>query len=1369
MTLGAHLDNNANKTVDGLEESSEQNKARLSACKICCPHMSSFNLICSPSIEPFPIIIFNLGLTPIGVFHRSRLSASSSNGTMSGNAFDYLSLAVDLLNQAKSESADKKKRILLEQVREIVLHRDKTLISDIVPEILDMALNMNVQSRVFVVNFVSECFDLEFDSILEPSLACFTFLLSLDHEKIWDSIAQVVLKIYTRVILTLANDFTTAKKPNLKQLMMQMRSLASKVMDKIPNSTNDSFRTQAVHLARVVVLFGLRAPEQKVDPRRRGASGASTESQSVKDISSTSEFASMIPQLEEEAEQTFENFLYWSKNGGPQGSPFTPEQMSVLGQSVCTVGTHRGVHDTNGEEDPRGAKAVEAIIQLLTSKKRSDAKNMSGGSRKRLALALNSFIKSNPPMPKSSKDFTSNDLKKAANDLEELGFEGEAVKVNVAAANNRKRDAKEMTEGGDEDDEKTRKSALEALNAAESAQKKAKSEEQEQALASAKAGSAFHEQTELASDLALLSDAQQSMNIVKMGKNHNLIAISQTTDFVSQMAATTMQRTLESFYQMTGEGPTALKAHTLLCVRVALTMAKLDEESENIGNVKTPIFALLPPNISVSMIEGIPQHVNIPKSVWLLLSFALSPTKEVGTAKNVREKQSNLCNSVREKLCLVVELLNQLHSRAVTENRVRCQELYDDIALLILSRFMQNVNLRELTSPFFVAMPAVPQSCLLLLKLLMFTGTKPAAAIATGVRPGQFRESKNRGTRAESLTTLSHMIFAIDETAGLSALNTLLWCAVSDDFEMRSKAVALVVGEVMQQANWAYEAISLFALQVAAQIVGVENITARAESSQAAREMMWGDKITKKKESEKKKKEAAEKAAAAAAAVADGGNMEVDEEEGDREAEEVTEEEEEEVPVMSLLSALEEYDDGARFGGSFSVQLCLSPEEAITAAGVEKFTKRCMQLLTQICSLDHTLLGCFVDMVGALASASGINDPNAVVDIAKKPEAVAAEGQEEKEVEEFGAEQRYKTIFGVIRKELTNTLPAATLHHSTDAIFESIARADPLGKPLVAYALEVLHEDKHMPATPVCIKKVMGYLCSVNGGDAEALDQEKELEGEEKEASEKQVLDKLSEHDLRFCFPLLAGFNKASVSVVLPSILKMLLATPDAMAAKTALNRVFSRLALAAPPVYTKGELLTFIHRLDPDEHGMDGKSISTLIDICLERRDFDRETIKETLFNLTEDEEPCTNVMRTGILSANKISDVKKFLLSDIIPKMIKKKVWTFPGKTGKYPVWNGVVISIKNYAEQKDASSMAAAEQMLRCVLSLPALQLKQVIKAGQDKGVKETLAKLMKALSTREKDEIVSGRHVWADAPKQIDKDKEKIITDLQNTKI
>ena len=44
------------------------------------------------------------------------------------------------------------------------------------------------------------------------------------------------------------------------------------------------------------------------------------------------------------------------------------------------------------------------------------------------------------------------------------------------------------------------------------------------------------------------------------------------------------------------------------------------------------------------------------------------------------------------------------------------------------------------------------------------------------------------------------MVFCEDEKVGISSLHHLLWCAVTDDFEVRSKAVAMIIG--WERVDW---------------------------------------------------------------------------------------------------------------------------------------------------------------------------------------------------------------------------------------------------------------------------------------------------------------------------------------------------------------------------------------------------------------------------------------------------------------------------------------------------------------------------------------------------------------------------------------
>jgi Symplekin tight junction protein C terminal len=118
----------------------------------------------------------------------------------------------------------------------------------------------------------------------------------------------------------------------------------------------------------------------------------------------------------------------------------------------------------------------------------------------------------------------------------------------------------------------------------------------------------------------------------------------------------------------------------------------------------------------------------------------------------------------------------------------------------------------------------------------------------------------------------------------------------------------------------------------------------------------------------------------------------------------------------------------------------------------------------------------------------------------------------------------------------------------------------------------------------------------------------------------------------------------------------------------------------------------------------------------------------------------------------------MKKFILSDVVPSLIRKRVWNLAPK-----VWEGVNHAVKIFAEHKNA------EPTLRCLLGLPGIQLKSILKAAPK--VKPLLGSLLKALSAEEKEESLTGK--WAGIAVEtvestgvpvVDAEKAKIIKEL-----
>lgn len=115
-------------------------------------------------------------------------------------------------------------------------------------------------------------------------------------------------------------------------------------------------------------------------------------------------------------------------------------------------------------------------------------------------------------------------------------------------------------------------------------------------------------------------------------------------------------------------------------------------------------------------------------------------------------------------------------------------QTYEQCCVFVLSRLLQILPLRPYLKDYLCNLPYVPQSCIKLLTLLMYTGSRPVMD-----KKQKFKQVvKNRGTRLESLLSLGHLFFANDLLAQRTASNTLLWGSVVADFEIRSKVINLL-------------------------------------------------------------------------------------------------------------------------------------------------------------------------------------------------------------------------------------------------------------------------------------------------------------------------------------------------------------------------------------------------------------------------------------------------------------------------------------------------------------------------------------------------------------------------------------------------
>ena len=158
---------------------------------------------------------------------------------------------------------------------------------------------------------------------------------------------------------------------------------------------------------------------------------------------------------------------------------------------------------------------------------------------------------------------------------------------------------------------------------------------------------------------------------------------------------------------------------------------------------------------------------------------------------------------------------------------------------------------------------------------------------------------------------------------------------------------------------------------------------------------------------------------------------------------------------------------------------------------------------------------------------------------------------------------------------------------------------------------------------------------------------------------------------------------------------------------------------------------------------------------MCIARDDFKLD-IREALAELLKDELPCLLLMRTAIVASMSLNEIRRFVLSEVIPNLLKKQVWA---NAKCKAIWDGICHFVKKFATNKDA------EQTLRCLLGLHGAQLKVVLRVAPT--AKAPLGKTLKALSAAEKEDVLSGRWAGLDVSSKagetakLDADKQKII--------
>jgi hypothetical protein len=593
------------------------------------------------------------------------VTGSSSAANIGSSSL--LDLAVDLINDAKSAKDAKQKIYLLEQVKEIVLHRDKSLLTELLSSIMDFMVEKSVALKKFLLQFCNDIINISSDHI-PVVLSLYSFIVNENTESLLKIIAGDLRSHYTKIVMYVVSlpplkqkQLSSHGQANPNVMWQQLKEVVNCLVEINASDKSESLRSTTLKLLEPIILFGLATPVETsakvADPRlRRAAGGASASTGGAS--ASGEQTAANIPlhhhfinrsDVEQDAEALLTKILLWASRNGPQSAPFTPMLMSVLGQVIAGIASARS---------QLLGKATIALVQLVQGKS-SVCAVMSGIAREHLARSIQRLIRT--LTGKQGEEDNVNKLRSTVSALETLGFDESAA---VSAGQKRDRESPSIEDIDEQQQKILRADAIAALNAMTTAAAAGAGDSSGPGTAttgsavavsggtSVPGGPSQSADTELATsiaDLELYTNATIKLGSVQLQTGTTAKPIiapaalqADQSDVLSNVAFESLIRLLTSFdesvsapvvgynekvrqrfamYNLILSFCFAQKLLTLsiLIMRSALTLSSLEMTSANsVGMLSVPIVASLPSSLYVGkLLEGIPVEVQVSRLIHI--------------------------------------------------------------------------------------------------------------------------------------------------------------------------------------------------------------------------------------------------------------------------------------------------------------------------------------------------------------------------------------------------------------------------------------------------------------------------------------------------------------------------------------------------------------------------------------------------------------------------------------------------------------------------------------------------------------------------------------------------------------------------------
>lgn len=256
--------------------------------------------------------------------------------------------AADSLNQAKLSSSAKDKLFSLEQIKEIILHRDQSLFPTFIEDITDFVIDKSVAVRKFLAAFGGEVIS-KFPQHVPAILKLFGFLISDENDSVVRLVVLEMTRHYGRIAMHIIGLDSRAyqsffvkssKNQTPKELWEMLKGIENTALKILSTTRSKSLRAQCIRFMSSMLLFSLPLEAFSAE---RSSKRFKSENQSAYNVVAVSLHHAFLnkEQIEEEARAVLNKLIIWATRWGPHGAHFDDEQMGELAEVLAEVATQR--------------------------------------------------------------------------------------------------------------------------------------------------------------------------------------------------------------------------------------------------------------------------------------------------------------------------------------------------------------------------------------------------------------------------------------------------------------------------------------------------------------------------------------------------------------------------------------------------------------------------------------------------------------------------------------------------------------------------------------------------------------------------------------------------------------------------------------------------------------------------------------------------------------------------------------------------------------------------------------------------------------------------------------------------------------------